>query len=103
MREIDVRNDEYLATIDWNMPLEGSTSLFYIKLFLGMENQTGLASPMYGIYNAATGVREAEHRQHESAKTWADVLTKLALGEDPLAKTEEEIDDIFGSEEPTLQ
>lgn len=82
-------NLEWIDSIDLDRTLY-ETRLFYVKMFVGWDKHMEMEMPLYGIYNKATGIREAEQRQCAAAKEWSDVLTKIALGEDPLGGMEDD-------------
>jgi hypothetical protein len=77
-------NDSVADTVEsvkeWGL-VPGGTDDFEIRVFLHYSEDEGYI-PMYGIWNTATGVREAEQRQYKAAKTWALVLTQVANDEE---------------------
>lgn len=76
----DELEEAYVESLTYDEEIEGGTDLFAIKMCI-ITTEAGNMVPMYGLYNRETGVREAEQRQLSAAKTWAEVLTKVSLGE----------------------
>jgi len=73
---------DYLDGLNFEDELAGGNEDFYIKV-IAIVSDGGNMLPMYGVFNRTTGVRESETRQYAAAKTWVDVLSKVARGEDP--------------------
>ena len=76
----DEKENVYVSSLTYDEELDGGTDMFAIKLCV-ITTEAGNLVPMYGLFNKKTGVREAEQRQLSAAITWAEVLTKVALGE----------------------
>lgn len=83
----ELRNEVSAALEDeWhrariNVPIEGGNDSFEIRPCFAF---TGAGDPFvaYGVFNKATGIREAETVQYSAAKQWVEALTRIAKGEE---------------------
>lgn len=76
---VDILQEE-LDQIKFDTILEGSNDHFYIKpTFRYLES--GDVTPIYGVFNRATNLKEAESAQYMTARAWVDSLTDVATGE----------------------
>jgi len=75
----DVLSDEFSLT-RMMVELPGGNESFCIKPTYSFA-VSGDPYVVYGIFNRATGVREADTTQYAAAKEWVQALTRIALGE----------------------